>query len=350
MKILILGGTGPMGVYLTEILRERASEIVVTSRSAQAAVGNVHFIQGNAKDTAFMKSLLEQRWDAIIDFMVYTTSEFKSRLDSLLGATEQYFYLSSARVYADSEEPLTENSPRLLDVSPDEVYLSTDEYALAKARQENFLFGHSKKNWTIIRPYITYGPERLQLGVLEKEAWLYRALQGRSIVFTHDMAKRTTTITHGQDVARAMAALVGEGGALGEVFHITGPHCETWQTILEIYRAILSQHGRTVPVKNLDLATFDRCHGGHYQVVYDRLYDRIFNNSKINQYLDTSTFCTIDQGLTACLTEFLNNPKFYPINWALEGAKDRAAGEVVDLAELGKLTKILKYVKYRFLL
>lgn len=349
MKILILGGTGPMGVYLTEILRERATEVVVTSRKARPSEANVRFVQGNAKETDCLKPLLLQDWDAIIDFMVYSTQEFSARIDSFLSSTKQYFYLSSARVYAGSDEALTEASPRLLDVSTDETYLATDEYALAKARQEDCLFRHAKKNWTIIRPYITYGPERLQLGVLEKEAWLYRALQGRTIVFNEDIAKRTTTMTHGHDVARAMAALVGRGSALGESFHITGPHCETWQRILEIYLSTLSQHGRAVAVKKVDLEAFHRCHGGRYQVIYDRLYNRFFDNSKINHYLNTATFGTINHRLTTCFTEFLNNPKFSVINWALEGAKDRAAGEFVKFNEIQNFKETLRYAKYRFL-
>lgn len=347
MKILIIGGTGPMGVYLTEILRELASEVVVTSRTAREAEGHVRFLKGNAKESGFLKPLLDQGWDAIIDFMVYSTQEFSARIDSFLAATGHYFYLSSARVYAESDEALTEDSPRLLDVSTDETYLATVEYALAKARQEDCLLGHAKKNWTIIRPYITYGPQRLQLGVLEKEAWLYRALRGRSIIFNEEIAKRTTTMTHGQDVARAMAALVGQESAMGEAFHITGPHCETWQTILELYLSILYRHGQTVAVKNVDLATFQRCHGGRYQVIYDRLYNRTFDNSKINQYLDTTTFGSVNQRLTTCLKEFLINPKFSKINWALEGAKDRSAGELASFREIKSPNLWIRYLKQR---
>ena len=85
--------------------------------------------------------------------------------------------------YANENGRITEKSKRLLDVCTDEEYLKTDEYALTKVRQENILLSSGKKNWTIIRPYITYNVERLQLGVYEKENWLYRALHGRSIVF-----------------------------------------------------------------------------------------------------------------------------------------------------------------------
>ena len=71
--------------------------------------------------------------------MIWSTSDFDKCYEALLAATDQYIYMSSYRVYADS--PLiTEDSPRLLDVSDDPEYLATDEYALAKARCENLLF------------------------------------------------------------------------------------------------------------------------------------------------------------------------------------------------------------------
>ena len=53
--------------------------------------------------------------------------------------------------------------------------------------EENLLFNSEKNNFTIIRPTITYNTQRLQLGVLEKENWLYRALHGRAIVFSDDV-------------------------------------------------------------------------------------------------------------------------------------------------------------------
>ena len=51
----------------------------------------------------------------------------------MLEATDQYVFISSARVYAQTEDLITEDTPRLLDVCTDKEYLKTNEYALAKA-------------------------------------------------------------------------------------------------------------------------------------------------------------------------------------------------------------------------
>ena len=67
-----------------------------------------------------------------------------------------------------------------MDLTKDEQYLATNEYALAKAREENVLTESGFNNFTIIRPYITYYNNRLQLGIFEKEIWLQRALDGKN--------------------------------------------------------------------------------------------------------------------------------------------------------------------------
>ena len=53
----------------------------------------------------------------------------------------------------------------------------------------------NKKNWTIIRPYKTYNNNRLQLGMYEKEEWLYRLMMGKTLVFPTELKKRKTTLT-----------------------------------------------------------------------------------------------------------------------------------------------------------
>ena len=158
-----------MGVPLVKLLSQKGNIVYVTTRSKKHNLGNIKYICGNAKDTIFFKSLMNRNYDVIFDFMVYGTEEFKQRLDILLNHTKQYFFFSSARCYADFGKPIREDSPRLVDACKDLEYLATDEYGLAKGREENLLFNSQKNNWTIIRPYITYNAYRIQLGVYEKE-------------------------------------------------------------------------------------------------------------------------------------------------------------------------------------
>ena len=236
MNILLLGGTGAMGMHLAKELAIAKHSVFVTTRSNRTNSNGINYLVGNSHEFPFLNAVLEQRnWDAIVDFMSYQTVEFQKKYMIFLNSTKQYVFLSSSRVYASSKEKLTENSPRLLDVCPDQAYITTDEYALAKARQENLLKQSGKKNWTIIRPYVTFSEYRLQLSCEEKESWLYRALHGRTIVFSKDLSHCKTTFTYGADVAKGIASIIGKEGALGEAYHITNDEFYFWSDILQIY-------------------------------------------------------------------------------------------------------------------
>lgn len=350
-KILVLGGTGAMGAHLVALLSQRGYEVVVTSRFRSDTVGKVRYLQGDAHYPRFLNPILaSEQWSAIIDFMVYSTAAFKARAQFLLDATAQYIFISSSRVYAQSSTPITEESPRLLDVSTDQTYLATDEYALTKARQENVLFSSGRSNWTIIRPYITFSRERLQLGVLEKEDWLFRALNGRTIFFSKDINDRLTTLTYGEDVAKGMMAIIGEAKALGEAFHITSPTPLRWSEVLDAYCRTLATHNSAAPQVILaDLATFMKAHPAKYQITYDRLYDRVFDNKKISRFIDVRQFKDPLQSLQSCLDAFLAKPRFLRVSAKHEALKDLATHERTPLGQLTCLKQKARYIATRLL-
>lgn len=351
MNILVLGGTGAMGTHLVEILAKNGMKVTVTSRRRRQNTKNVSYVEGNAHNQHFLNEVLKSDvWDAIVDFMAYSTEEYKERIHVLLNSTKQLVYLSSARVYAQSSSPLTEQSPRLLDICKDDGYLSTDEYALAKARQENLLFDCGKKNWTIIRPYVTFDENRLQLSCEEKESWLYRALHGRTIVVSEDILNRITTFTYGGDVARGIAAIIGNENALGETFHITNNNKYTWKVIFDWYlNAIEKFSGKRPEV--LVTPEYKVYYGGTpRQVQYDRLYDRIFDNSKISQYCDVNSFMKPKECIELCLNKFLTNPIWHSINIIHEALKDRDTKEwmgIEEFSHIGGWQNILRYYAYR---
>lgn len=349
-NILVLGGTGAMGAHLVEILAARGDQVSVTTRANREPTANIKYIQGNAQDDSFLDRLLSRKWDAIVDFMVYSTSVFQQRVSKLLSATDQYIFLSSARVYADPGAKIREDSPRLLDSTADEVFLATDEYSLAKARQEDILRQSGSTSWTIIRPYITYSEQRLQLGVLEKEGWLYRALKGRTIVFSEDIARKLTTLTYGLNVANAIAALIGQPHSFGQAYHITQKNAASWNEILEIYLRVLEQKlGKRPSIMLLGLNDFSRCKRAEYQIKYDRMFDRAFDNTKIAALVDLDSFRPLEQGLTECLEIFLQDPQFLAIDWRSEAIKDRYSGEVASLMEIPGWKQKVKYIIYRFI-
>ena len=267
----------------------------------------------------------------------------------MLEATGQYVFISSARVYAEVDGLITETSPRLLDVSNDTEYLKTNEYALSKAREEDILLNSGKKNFTIVRPTITYNRNRVQLGVLEKENWLYRALHGRSIVFSKDIADKVTTMTYGKDVANGIACIVGKEGAKGEIYHITCPQFLLWSDVLEIYLRELEVYlGKRPRVVMTEKSTNLKFKERVYQVIYCRYFNRAFDNSKVAKYCNINNFKQPKEGLSECLQQFLERPQFGEIDWILEAVNDRVAGERTPLSEIGSRANKMYYIVYRY--
>lgn len=341
-----------MGTPVVQILAERGHDIYVTSRrKLSSARENIHYLLGDAHNSVFMGEVLEEQFDAIIDFMIYAPTEFAERVQVLMDHTTQYMFFSSARVYADSLDRLiTEESGRLLDVTTDMGYLQTNEYALAKAREEDVLLQGDRNNYTIIRPYITYNTERLQLGIFEKEMWLRRALQGKKIVFSNNIATKETTLTHGYDVALRIADLIGRDCALGQIYHITTQQSLRWSEVLEIYLDVLEEYLGYRP----QVCMMDQCdplleEENHYQIHCDREYNRRFNNSKIQRdSAEVQPFIETRVGLTQCLHEFLHGEQhFRQIDWREEGVLDRISGDRTRMSDIPGIKNKIKYFFYR---
>ena len=68
MRVLLLGETGAMGFPLVDILsKDSEKEVFVTTRKNRVSNGNVHYLIGNAKDEDFLKSIIKDGYDVIID-------------------------------------------------------------------------------------------------------------------------------------------------------------------------------------------------------------------------------------------------------------------------------------------
>lgn len=346
-NILVLGGTGAMGVFLVEILADENYHVFVSSRKRRESLKeNVSYLTGNAHDISFLSGILKsKKWDAIIDFMQYSTAEFLERYELLLKSTSQYIYLSSSRVYAKCNEAIREDCPRLLDTSTDRIFLKSDDYALAKAKQEDILKS-AGGNWTIVRPYISYYEERLDFGFYPKELWLYRVLHNRSIMFPKDVLNNYTTLTYGKDVALGIAALIGKKEVIGQVFHITNNNPCQWKQILNVYKQCLESRGFNFKCKIVE----PNYNEEGYIYKYDRAYNRIFDNEKIGAYVDVASFTDPLVGENECINSFLEHPKFHSSDWKIHAYWDRLFNEKTSMSEIAGLKNKLEYILFRYIM
>jgi nucleoside-diphosphate-sugar epimerase len=285
-KILILGATGAMGKYLVPLLADAGYHVdAVALEKWPAPHPSITSIVGNMlDDRAFRSEILAKPYDAIVDFMIYNTSRLASLLPEMPRNTGHYIFLSSYRVYADAEHPIRETSPRLIDATDDVLLRNSDDYSIYKARGENILRSFERRNWTIVRPAITYSLLRYQLVTLEAPNTVGRAFAGKPTVLPEQARNVQATMSWAGDVARMIAGLVFNSRAFGETFTVSTAEHRTWGEIAEYYRDICGLQAIWADMEDyLKVLRSSRppTVGDRWQLVCDRLYDRIIDNSKI---------------------------------------------------------------------
>ena len=302
-KILVLGGTGAMGVYLVPKLIERGYAVDVASLdTVESNTPNLRYFTGDCMDVGYVSELLKNGYDGIVDFMIYRQNTFEERYKMFLDNTSHYIYLSTYRIYANEEHPVKETSPRLLDASKDEEFLATDDYALYKAKGENVLLASDYNNWTAIRPAITYSKRRFQLVTLEALHVVGRTLRGKKLLLPKEAKDVQATMSWAGDVAEMIARLLFNEKAYREIYSVCTAEHMTWGEVADIYKELIGLEAVWIDTEDFlrIVTTFaSNPNAFKYQLIYDRFFDRIMDNSKILEAtgLKQSDLTTLYDGL-----------------------------------------------------
>lgn len=288
-RILVIGGTGAMGVYLVpELLRMGYAVDVASLDTVESQNPDLRYIVADLYDDNALRELLKNEYAAIVDFMVYWDPEktFLPRRDLFLQYTEHYIFLSTYRIYAGIDAVTTENSPRLYDVSKDADFMAVKkhEYSLYKAMSEDMMRASAYKNWSIVRPAITYSKRRFQLTTLEAQSFLPRTKAGKTVLLPKQALDVQATMSWAGDVAVMIARLLFNKNAFGETYSVTTAEHNSWREIAELYGELCGlkyaeidkEDYLAIVSPDADYLPFSR-----YQLEYDRMFDRVMDNSKI---------------------------------------------------------------------
>jgi len=284
--VLVIGSTGAMGRHLVPELVKLGYQVTGVSLDVpQNPVPGVTYYTGDCFDKAFLASLLEKKFDGVVNFMYFgAKNPWSEYMKLFLDNTDHYIFLSSCRVYADEEVPVKETSPRLLDVSKDEALLASTDYCIMKAKCEDMLWNSAYNNFTIVRPATTFSEMRYQLVTLEAKNTVGRAVKGKKVIVPIQAKDKPATLCWGGDVAKMIARLMFKKETMREAYNVCSSESRTWGEIADYYKQICGLEAVWVDKEDyLKLISTNGVvtPGTRWQLEYARLFHRVTDNSKM---------------------------------------------------------------------
>jgi nucleoside-diphosphate-sugar epimerase len=240
MRVLIMGGTRFIGVYLTRLLVAQGHEVVLFNRGNKPS--SVAQIQGNRTDPAQLAKLAGEEFDAVFDNNGRELSDTQPLAEIFKGRVKHFVYVSSAGVYLKSDQmPHTEGD-------------ATDPKSRhkGKAETEAYLAG-SGVPFTSIRPVYIYGPQNYN----DLEAWFFdRIVRDRPIPIPGN-GMHTTQFGHVADLAAAMAAVLGNERAIGQIYNVAGDRYVTFDGIARACAVAVGKSPEELKLVHYDPKQFD---------------------------------------------------------------------------------------------
>lgn len=241
-RVLLIAGGGALGTYVgQELLRLGTTVEVICPEPKESDNERLVFHQSLATRQLLEELFAKKHYDGIVNFLHYPDAEdYKAIYPFLIRNTDHLIFLSSYRVYADEQHPITESAPRLTEVVTDKQFLEGERYAVPKSRCEDFLRNeHPGEAWTIVRPVISSAMTRLDLLITSGTKLLSMAEAGKTMLLPKTVRDYRAGVDWAGNSGKLIANLLFKKDALGETFTIYSGHNATWGQVAEIYERLI---------------------------------------------------------------------------------------------------------------
>ncbi len=244
MRILIMGGTRFIGVYLTKVLIEQGHEVVLFNRGNKPTpIAGVSQIHGDRKDAVQLKEKLAgASFDVVFDNNGRELSDTQPLVEIFKDKLQHFIYVSSAGVYLKSDQmPHKEGDP----VDPNSRHKG-------KHQTEAYL-AESGIPWTSIRPTYIYGSGNYNY----LEAWFFDRLVRNSPIPIPGNGLHFTQFGHVQDLAVGMSQVIGNSQAIGQIYNISGDRYVTFDGLAYACAEAVGKSPDEVKIVHYEPKNFD---------------------------------------------------------------------------------------------
>ena len=244
MRILIMGGTRFIGVYLTKALVEQGHEVVLFNRGKKnAPIEGIQQIHGDRQQIEQLKEKLgQEQFDVIYDNNGRELSDTKPLVELFRDRVKQFVYVSSAGVYLKSDQmPHVEGDA----VDPNSRHKG-------KFETESYL-AESGIPWTAIRPVYIYGPQNYN----PLEAWFFDRIVRDRVIPIPGNGLHFTQFGHVQDLASAMVAVLDNPQAIGQIYNISGDRYVTFDGLAKAAAIAAGKSAEDLKIVHYNPKDFD---------------------------------------------------------------------------------------------
>jgi len=253
MRVLVTGGNRYIGLELLHELANGGHDVTVINSHEAALPDGVRRIHCDRTQTGALAGVLADHrdaFDAIFDHTAYHPADMAPLIELFGDRVSHYIFTSSQAVYRRSYvQPIREHFPRH---APD----NTDPrsaYGVGKVQCEDHLLGLWKSDGlpvTILRVGHTLGPR--SPAATRDPALFARIEAGRPILVPGE-GYAALSLVHIRDVARMMAALLGNERVKGEAYNVSGSEFTSIAGVIQLVARAMGMKANVVEVP-LDIA------------------------------------------------------------------------------------------------
>lgn len=251
MRVVIIGGTGHIGSYLTPRLFEAGYTVCCVCRGerrpyrehrAWSQIAYVHLDRAAEEASGnFGERVASLDGSVVIDLTCYTLESAMQLTQALAGRVDQFIHCGTIWVHGHSVEvPTTEGAPRL----------PFGDYGIRKHAIEKYLLGVVAREFpaTVLHPGHLVGPGWNPInpqGNFNPD--VFEALACGREVAIPNLGMETVHHVHADDVALAFVRAVEHREvSIGEAFHVVSPGALTLRGYAERMAAWFLQKARLV--------------------------------------------------------------------------------------------------------